>query len=338
VSGRWKLPLAVAVAVLVIAAIAIGIRLRPPRSEPQALALMARAAGALDEVPVRGVVETIVETPTGPLEIRAEVHRGRGRAHIKYLSGPRAGAEVFKQAGQVWAKAPDGRVRRGGPCRDIAWQDTLIERNYRARLGARGTMLGRPVTYVTSEGPAGLLNLAVDEATGFPLLMTRRGPARGMAMSTLYSEVDFSVSAPPEMEPPAEAAVGPLQGEQALTPEELQRRVGFRLLAPTYLPRGFQLQGYYLRERRHRKLAEIRYADGLRVLLVVETRMPGRGPGPMAGRGRRHRGPMEVMRAWQGHAARRLVGDTTVIVIGSLPSKELARVADSVRPLLRSSL
>jgi hypothetical protein len=44
------------------------------------------------------------------------------------------------------------------------------------------------------------------------------------------------------------------------------------------------------------------------------------------------------MRGLQGHAARRLVGDTTVIVIGPLPSKALARVADSVQPLAQSSL
>lgn len=336
-TGRWKLPLIVAALVAVMAAIAVGISLRLPRSDPQALALMARAARALEEVPVRGVVETTMETPRGPLEIRAEVHRGDGRAHIKYLSGPRAGAEVFKQGGQVWAKAPDGKVRRGGRCRHLPWQEDLIEKNYRAWLGARGTMLGRPVTYVTSEGLAGLLKLAVDEATGFPLLMTRRGPAPGMAMSTLYSEADFSVAAPPEMEPPQDAPREPPHRGRAVTARELQEAVGFALLAPTYLPKGFQLQGYYLPERGPHKLAEIRYTDGLRVLLVVERGTRERGRGPMRPRRPHHRGRMEVMRGWHGQAARRLVGDVTVIVIGPLPSDELARVADSVQPLTQNS-
>jgi hypothetical protein len=334
---RWRRPLLIAAAVVVLAGLAVGVRLWAGRSDPEALRLMARAATALQEVPVRGVVNSGVRTRGGWTETEAEVHRGEGRVHLKYLSGPRAGSEVFRQGPAVWAKGPQANVRHRGSVGRVPWQDDLIQRNYRVRIASKGELLGRPVTYVHGDGPAGRLRLAVDDATGFPLVMERDGTDGRALMTTTFARADFNVEPPPELEPPPEAARRGPQPARALSREQLQAQLGFPLLLPAYVPRGFELQGYYLRERGDRKMAEIRYADGLRVLLVMErkaTERPREGARERGSRthDRPGRGPMKSVRGVHGHqAVRRTVGETRAVVMGPLSEQELARIADSLR-------
>jgi len=90
-------------------------------------------------------------------------------------------------------------------------------------------------------------------------------------------------------------------------------------------------------------MAESRYTDGLRPLLVIQRRTPvGRGLGQRGpgGRGRGEptdrpggRGPMMHLRGAGGDAVRRQVGDVTVVVIGPGPMGSLERVADSMQPV-----
>lgn len=331
VSGRWKVLLAIAVVVLVVGGIVLAHRLRGPKSDPEALRVMERAARARHEVTVRGVVETKVRTGGGLREMRVEIHQGAGRMHLKFRSGPHAGAQVFRQGGQVWATGPDGKVRRGAHLHESPWHHGLVKRNYQVQLGNKTTLLGRPATYVKGKGPSGELTLAADDETGFPLAMERRDRDGEIVMSTTYVEVNFSADPPPEREVPKEAAVAGGPRGAPVSREELEARMGRKLLLPTYLPRGFELEGYYLRERGRRKVAQIRYADGLRVLLVMEMKPPHRGPEQMGRRGPQGRKATEGMRGLHGHAVRRRVGDIVVIVVGPLSEAELGRVADSVR-------
>jgi len=332
VRGRWKMLVAIAVVALVAGGVVLAHHLRALRSDPEALRVMERAAKARHDVTVGGIVETTVRTRDGLRRMRAEIRQGAGRMHLKSLSGPNAGAEVFRQGRQVWATGPDGKVRRGARFREAPWEHGLVKRNYRVQLGNKTTLLGRPVTYVKGKGPAGELTLAADDETGFPLAMERRGPDGKVIMSTRYVQVDFSVDPPPEREVPKAAVVAAGLRGRPVSRQELERRIGRELLMPTYLPKGFELEGYYLRERGRRKVAEIRYADGLRVLLVVEDMRPARRATEQIERRRPHgRKPMEAMRGLHGDAVRRRVGDIVVIVVGPLSEAELGRVADSVR-------
>jgi len=331
VTGRWKVPLAIAVVVLVVGGIVLAHHLRGPRSDPEALRVMERAAEARHDVTVRGVVDTKVRTREGLREMRAEIHQGAGRMHMKFKSGPHTGAEVFRQGRDVWATGPDGKIRRGAHFCEVPWHHGRVERNYQVQLGRTTTLLGRPVTYVKGKGPSGELTLAADDETAFPLAMERLDRDGEIVMSTRYVEVDFSAAPPPEWEVPEGATVAGGPRGAPVSRAELERRVGHRLLTPTHLPKGFELEGYYLMERGRRPAAQIRYGDGLRVLLVIEMKPPDRGPGETRRRGRHGRKPMEAMRRPHGHAVRRLVGDIVVVVVGPLSETELGRVADSVR-------
>jgi len=330
VSLRWKIVLSILVAV------GVCVWVWTPRPlDPEAFRLMARAAQALEEVPVSGMIETKVWFRGEQREARAKVQRGAGRVHIEYLSGPTAKAEVFKQGQMVWACGRGEGKQRAESFSQPGWRSELVSQNYRARILGSREVAGRTVDLVRGSGSWGNLLLGVDRDTGFPLLMERYAPDGRLVAATVYREAKFGGQPPQERKPPAILAAQPPELGPPMTAEELQRRAGFSILLPSYLPKGFEFQGYYLRQRPRWDLAEIHYTDGLRVLLVIERQVPGqgRGGGPGYGRGRDGRGPMMQLRGLHGDGVRRVLGDTLVIVLGSLPARQLGRIADSLQPL-----
>jgi len=90
---------------------------------------------------------------------------------------------------------------------------------------------------------------------------------------------------PSDLEVPA--GWSQVDSEQAAVemPEaDFEQRAGFAPRWPSYVPLGYEARGLYANTCPHgRYYAELRFADGLRVLSVYEHR-PG-GPGGMGGRG-----------------------------------------------------
>ncbi|MGD9497724.1 MAG: hypothetical protein AB7Y46_15590 [Armatimonadota bacterium] len=328
---------------LTIALIAGGLR----RGEGKAVALTRQAAQALDRVPVRGTVCTVTLTPHGPIEVRAQVHRGEGRVHIRYLSGPAQGMQVYRQRERVWVTGPRGQVRRSAELTEGGWQEELLARNWRFRIAGSTVVAGRPATVVVGGGPGGGIRLATDRETGFPLAIMRSAPDGRVLTATTWEQVDFGVPAPPELEAPPRAR-GPGQGRRMrMSLAELRTAVDFALLEPGWLPPGFVHQDWYLHEGRRGVMAESRYTDGLRALLVLQR---AAGTGAAAGQGglehpgggglgqhgrRDHSGPpgrTMRLRGAGGDAVRRQIGGTDVTVIGPLQVTTLERIADSLEP------
>lgn len=366
---RWQI-LIVLSALLVLGG-ALAWMLGPRRGSAEAFALAQRAAQAQETVAVRGIVRTLVLTPRGPVEARAEMHRGADRVYIRYLNGPTAGMEVYRDDGTVWSHGPEGAAYHRTQIADGDWSHELMRRNWRVRLGGERRIAGRPAVLLTARGPGGRLTIVADRETGFPLVLKRSSPNGRLLSETVWETVDFSVGPPPPQEPPSDAHV--IQyGRRRVTVEEAQRAVDFTLLAPTRVPRGFTLEGWFLRERRRGVAVEARYTDGLRPLLVIEQKARDaagggdldrperprpegprrgadsaptgaghprkRGPmqdGPMM-RGRdmkmRH-GPMMHLRGAGGRALRREIDGVLVTVIGPDLGDELADVLESMAPV-----
>jgi len=361
--------------VVLSALVALGMTLvwvlGPGRGSAEALALAQRAAQALETVTIKGTVRTLALSPRGPVEARAEVHRGEGRVHIRYLSGPAEGMEVHRDGASVWSCGPEGAERHRAQIGDAGWSHELMRRNWQFRLRGEASVAGRPAALLTARGPGGRLAVAADRETGFPLLLKRSAPDGRTLSETVWETADFSVAPPPQVEPPADTQVAERSRRRRVPVEEAQQAVDFTLLAPARLPSGFALDGWFVRERRRGVVVEARYTDGLRPLLVIEQsaraaaaepdgperpdrvaregqrRGPGDGPpadGParqpghmhdrpmMGGRGMHH-GPMMHMRGAGGRAVRREIDGVLVTVIGPDLGEALTDVLESMEPV-----
>jgi outer membrane lipoprotein-sorting protein len=291
----------------------------------------------------------------------------------------------YETESRRWSLVDDGkRLIRLNPSRQEARilprpafseDRRLAERNYAARFAGRATIAGRACDLVEVSPRGGkqpVWRLWLDRDTSLPLKRERYNIEGRRASGTEYSEVVFEATVSPETFriPSGWTVLGDGASAARLEITELERRIGFQVKPPRYVPSSYLFVGGYLQQRRREEpeTAELRYTDGLRVLSVLqrpreegrpevrargrEPRGFGRGgeegegrPGPGRGgeheRGREPRGPDRRFGAPQrgetdvmvrgSERAFRYTGKTRVIiVVGDLPSAELMRVARSV--------
>lgn len=229
--------------------------------------LVQQAAAAMDQVAVEGTVKTIVRTAEGEVQSRAEMHRGDGRFRMLLLSGPGEGTEVFRQGDDVWVERKGAERIRRASVGEHALRRELLERNWDFRTAGTRLVAGRRTTLVRGEGPGGSISLAVDQQTGFPLHISRRDRQGHVISETTWQDADFSVQPPPRAEPPE-----PRDGRhrRAVTLEEARAAVDFTVFEPGWLPDGWELQGWYVNERRIGSMVQARFSDGLRAMMVMQ--------------------------------------------------------------------
>lgn len=349
---HWLIALVVAALAIAMAVVALVLypRLAPPAGSDEGLELAQRSAHALDTVSIRGIVRTIAQTSRGPVETRAEVHRGEGRVVIRYLSGPAKGTVIHRQGEMVWALGPHGRLRRWARLTDSLWRRNLLARNWRFRIVGRSRVAGRPVVVFTGTGPGGELTVSADRETAFPLAIKRKEPDGKLLTASEWESADFSVAPPARMQIPQMAAGGMGSRWERLPIHELQARVDFELLQPRWLPDGFELDGWYLHQGHGGTVVETRYTDGLRPLMILQRQLSierGNGLRPEPRAGPRQRGGMtRGMRGMAGHgrlmrlraaaggrAVRRQIDGVQVVVVGAAPIDQLERIVNSMQPV-----
>ncbi len=352
---RWWTILAALSALALVGIIAVmalrasGLITVPGEQTIVARELVERTAAALDSVAVKGTVLTRVLTPRGLVRTRAKVHRGDGRVVIRYLSGPAKGTTIYREGSAVWARGPQGRVRRQAELGE-AWSRELLRRNWSFATLGRRRVAGRPTIVFTGTGPGGSITVAADRETAFPLGIERRNTDGQILSTTVWQTADFSVAPPPKSEAPQRVSAGQGGRRSRVTPGEARAAADFPVLEPAWLPRGFELEAWYLHRSPGGTMVEARYTDGLRPLLVLERsasasperggarrgpggRVMGMGRGPMRGPGGAGTGAMMRLRGTGGEAVRRVIGDTAVVVMGSMRVEDLERVASSLRSI-----
>jgi hypothetical protein len=229
--------------------------------------LVRRASKALRQVAVKGTVRTIARTPQGERRIEAKMHRGDGRFVMRFLNGPREGTEVHRQNGAVWVERESGGAVRRADVGDEGMGRELLERNWTFTSEGTRRVAGRWATLVRGTGPGGAIELAVDRKTGFPLHISRRDPNGQLISQTTWTEADFSVAAPPKAEPPSR---GDRPHRKAMTLEEVRAAAEFTVHEPGWLPEGWELQGWFMREGRRGQMVQARYSDGLRPMVIIQ--------------------------------------------------------------------
>jgi outer membrane lipoprotein-sorting protein len=188
----------------------------------------------------------------------------------------------------------------------------LAERNYDAKVVGGATVAGRPcdIVQVSPRGRGGparrslggggtVWRLWLDRQTSFALKRERYNIEGILTSGTEYREITFGTAVSPELFgiPSGWKVVDRDGSGVRLEITELERRVGFSLRTPRYLPPGYVFLGGYVQRRRHGngraesaphpglEMGELRYTDGLRVLSIFQRQREA-GPEP----GRRGRG------------------------------------------------
>ncbi|MBD3292891.1 MAG: hypothetical protein GF393_08215, partial [Armatimonadia bacterium] len=256
--------IAIVAAVLLVAWLTIHFIVGPGEDAGE---LVRRASEALRQVAVKGTVRTFARTPEGERKVEAKMHRGDGRFVMSFLGGPAEGATVYRQQGAVWVEREGGQAVRRADVGDEGLGRELLERNWTFTSEGTRRVAGRWATLVRGTGPGGSIELAVDRKTDFPLHISRRDPRGQLISETTWTEADFSVEAPPKAKPPKRRD---RPHRKAMTLEEIRAAVDFTVHEPGWLPEGWELQGWYLREGQRGQMVQARYSDGLRPMMVIQ--------------------------------------------------------------------
>ncbi len=258
-------------------------------SRQDATELVRQARAALEDVSVQGTVLTIVRTPEGEREVRAEMHRGDGRFAMRILSGPGEGTRVRRQQGAVWVEGREGQVGRHADIGEAGLQPELLARNWHFTTAGTRRVAGRTTTLVRGSGPGGSMTMAIDRETAFPLYIGRRDPRGELVSETTWQSADFSVEPPALVEAPPGAEQG--RHRKAVTLAEARAAVQFTVLEPGWAPDGWELQGWYLHHGPRAALVQARFGDGMRPMVIIQRaagqeppeREPGAQPRPQPG-------------------------------------------------------
>jgi outer membrane lipoprotein-sorting protein len=323
---------------------------------------------AAKRVSVEGDLRTRTVVGGRELSATAHVHAANGKLRLDYRSTRRQWT-LIDDGTRLIRFSPDRGTAVAQPRFSLATDRTLAERNYTARIAGRADVAGRPVRAVEVLPRAGgpvTWRLWLDRETGFVLKRERYNVDGRLTSGTQYTSVQFGVSVSPDVFViPKDWKIEDREGaSHSLSVSELSKQVGFDVVSPRYIPRGFVLQGGYVESHRRsgRVSAELRYTDGLRILNVsqrlrgkddngeAESDRGGRRPGADRGEGggdRRGRGGegehergfgfgrpdrqgMTLVDRGSEKALRYFGKHRVVVAVGDLSRHELVRIVTSV--------
>ena len=295
------------------------------QSDPAAAALLRRMLASENNLALSGTQVTVV---SGGATSEQHVLRNGARAlRLDYLRPPQMKGEQIVDNGRNyyhflpeqhrWETQPSqvqslrvrvpqvlGQVRRGELRVQMLGQDTVA--------GRACSVIG-----VTASGNSpSARKFWIDPTNGAQLKIEQYNAAGELLSVSYYTSVTYN---PPlnghSFDPPSGGGtVSSRPGPQPTVPTEAQ--VGFAVLQPSFLPRGFHFQSASVSMFHGKKVASLRYANGLNVLSLFET--------PDNGRTAINRFPRPGVLV-----ARR--GSVKMVLVSSLGRKVLENVVNSLR-------
>lgn len=361
------------IALLLLAALATctlfgcGRRLTPEQSRELLMGMrQARQSATLE-----GKVAISVRVRDKLVKAEANIRRSPGIVHLDYESGRFANWKIIEQNGMVWRVGPDGKPQTWEYGVEPGGGGLPMRPNLKVLYVGGGRIAGRQVDRYKVEVPQGgrsRVEIAVDRDTRYPLRLSRYDGRGQLVSESTYESVNYSAAAPKALPVPEVATERrrDMGGRRGVSEQELVKLLGGPLLKPSSVPDGFQLRGTFRHDTPRRTLAELRYSDGLRTLLVLQAKLPsaaeraqwqqqkgvqpeqrrrqwqkrrdeGQGRGglrqPDVDRPGPRRGGLDQgmsRSGLRGHVVRERRGDRMVIVTGDLEPEQLQKVMDSV--------
>lgn len=304
---RWLLILCL---VLVVAAVSAGgLFSAHQRRQAEASQLVRQSLAAERTVRAKGTLEARILAGGQWRESRAEQKRDGLRSVTSYADGPE-GVRIV-DTGKKVARVDDRNQRAVvvGPAKRHPGADVIL-RNYRPVLEGETSQAGREARLLAlrSRHRRHLAKrVALDRRTTFPLRTQTYNADGKLVSESAYQSIQFDVEVDPkDFEVPQDYEIIDRRPQrQQVSPAPKIGEVEPAL--PTYVPQGYELEGYYAGTRHHVvRFLEIRYTDGLRDLSLYEhlrgtgrpkrpddehrpppsaapEREPGAGPGPGVG-------------------------------------------------------
>ena len=273
-----------------------------------------RSDAATRGLSLSGTARTTALGERGERSALARVSVRDGKTRLDYEAGRRRWS-LIDDGRSLVRLDPDHKQALVLPRPSLVVDRQLAERNYEAVAIGQATIAGRAAQIIevrarrpgprladtpARPGPArpGVIwRLWLDQETSFALKRERYNAEGKLTSGTEYAEVEFGARVDTGIFaiPDGWRVMDADGGGEPLSMAEIERRLGFSVLAPGYVPPGYQLTGGYLRRRDRRgfQAAELRYTDGLRVLSVFQRereRGEREGRGGEHGRARRHGG------------------------------------------------
>lgn len=253
-------------------------------------------------------------------------HKAPNRHRIEYISGPLKGVVVVDDGTRTWRLDPKCKSVMSADASRSESQLSLLVRNYSIRRIGTETIAGRKAKALEVRSKSAVRKrLWIDGRTAIVLKSEEYAPDGKLISSTTYKSIDYKAPVKDSLfrRPRDMQDTG-----KTMTREGLSKTVGFKVVEPKYIPKGFRLDAYRLYDcpcQCGHKSAYIRYTNGMDSISVFET--PS-GTGCMK---------MPACKVPSGkccikdQTAVMTSGGKSFVVIGDVPSQELKRITDSLK-------
>jgi len=283
-----------------------------------ALALLKKVVEAGDQVSFKATQTVILWYPTGSNAcITNVVHKAPNLTRTEYLPSATAtsGYRIVISDGQsAWhyepslgvvfhmpgaGSRPDRQQKRGTPAAtvDAAGGSTmravnamsLIEANYEVSLVGTESLVGRKAHVIKLKprhAGSPSRRIWVDTELPFILRTEKYGPNGLLSSLSFYNHIEFSPVISDDtfkIQVLPGVAIVTLPGvEDLVTLEELQKKAGFAITMPEFVPDGYVFEGGTLSPRGNLQVAHIRFTDGLNTISYFVAPLTG-NEGPLRG-------------------------------------------------------
>jgi len=228
--------------------------------------------------PVRLVVRLELPQANPPVDIRATLTRSGKWGQLAPEQGALASTRLLSDGLLYWPASKEPSSLRL-PSLPLPENEAQLLLNYRIETGKQSLLAGRSVREFAIrpvEPGQPSERLWSDEINRLILKRERRS-ASGQVVFRLETVAYQSLDSWEPEQDLAGSREAPLQ--KPLAQAELEQALGIRLLAPTSLPEGYKLEGFYLTDCAGRPVTESRYTNGLAHLALFQSK-PGQ---PCAG-------------------------------------------------------
>ncbi len=254
-------------------------------AETSALSLLRRVVEEGDNVSFRATQTVILWYPTESSAcITNVVHKAPNLTRTEYLPSATSTSSyrvVVSDGQSTWHFEPSlgvvfympGDGAASGA--ETAGLDpmALIEANYVVTLVATETLAGRKTHVIELEPRHGgnpSRKIWVDAEFPFILRMEKYRPDGPISSLSFYNHIDFHPTIEDDaflIRVPPGVAIVTLPGVgNLMSLEELQRRAGFTVVLPEFVPDGYVLEGGALSLQGNARVAHVRFTDGLNTI------------------------------------------------------------------------
>lgn len=205
------------------------------------------------------------------------------KSRIEYKSHPLKGVIVYCDGKFMWRDDPSVKQQvciKSTGCLSVDQKRKLFASNYKAYISGKTKLAGRNSQIVDIRDASNRLRkrLWIDTAAYVTLRSDEYNESGKITASTAFNMIDYNAKIPDSLfKRPSGSNEKGCENlfTSASSISELSKKVGFKVITPEYLPKGFHLDGYRLYNCSCKcgyKSAYIRYSNGMSGISVFECK------------------------------------------------------------------